>query len=91
MKLPYSNPEAKGTGIICSPDRKDPRGEYSKDNIVLVLSRINIMKNDIESEVDFYEICKRVVEYYESKNSNFIEPSKLSEEELFEMANKQKQ
>lgn len=78
MMLPYSNPGYKNTGTICSPDRKDPRGKYSKSNIVLTLSRINIMKNDIESEMDFYEICKSVVNYFEVKYSgpNYINLNK---------------
>lgn len=85
MNLPYSNPDATGSGTMCSIDRKDPRKEYSKNNIVLALSRINIMKNDIESEGDFYEICKKIKDHYEERNNHLIDINKLSDEELLEL------
>ena len=90
LKIPYSHPGYRGTGVICSPDRKDPRDEYSKKNIVLAQSRINIMKNDVESELDFYEICKRVIDYFEGKHSvpNFIDLNKLTDEEVEDLIKK---
>nr|WP_140421296.1 hypothetical protein [Bacillus cereus] len=79
MYLPYTHAHLKRTGNICSPDRINPRGMYQKGNIALILSRINIMKNDIESEVDFYNICKMIIKYFEEEgtHSKILTPEEI--------------
>lgn len=83
MTLPYRDKEQVGTGMVCSPDRERPSGLYSKDNIVLCMSKINIMKNDLSSAKEFYEVCKMITNYYEetyeARGLKFLTQEELEE------------
>ena len=50
-----------------SIDRIDRNKGYIKGNIQLVCMACNQIKSDL-SETKMYEFCKKIVEYYESKN-----------------------
>jgi len=67
MTLPNRDKDKVGTGMVCSPDRERPSGLYSKDNIVLCMAKINVMKTDLSSAKEFYEVCKTITNYYEKK------------------------
>lgn len=46
-----------------SIERKDSSKGYTKENIVLCISAINTMKNDLTTE-EFYFIIQQIVQHY---------------------------
>lgn len=57
-------------GMNISVERKNVNGNYDHNNTVLCLSLINKMKNEIENEDVFYEICLHIIRgFYEKKIS----------------------
>lgn len=51
-----------------SIDKIDRTRGYTKDNIQLVCMACNQIKSDLTEE-EMYNFCKKIVEYYENKNS----------------------
>lgn len=60
-KCAYSNMEFNNYSSLYSVslDRKDPNKGYTKDNVQLVCSSVNYMKNDL-SEKDFLDIISNI-------------------------------